>query len=119
MIFSDADLSADISQTKNMISEIRKGADICIGSRYMPRAKTNRSLTRRITSNTYVFFVKLLFNTKITDFPCGFKAFIKKALPIILKAKDNRWFWDTEMLLKSERKGLKIKQMPVHWKASC
>ena len=34
---------------------------------------------------------------------------------LLKKVKDNKWFFDSELLLLAEREGYKIKQLPVKW----
>ncbi len=116
VIFADADLSTDILHTGDLIDKIKCGSDICIGARLLPASKVRRSLTRTISSFIYTLLVRLLFNTRITDFQCGFKAFREKTcLPLISGIERTGFFWDTEFLLKAEKSGLKIFQMPVVW----
>ena len=69
-------------------------------------------------SKGYNYLVRLFFNTNIRDFQCGFKALDKKAVKgIVPKAKNNKWFFDTEILLLAEQSGkYKVKEIPVRWK---
>ena len=32
--------------------------------------------------------------------------------------KDTHWFWDTEILVKAQRRGLKVYEFPVIWRES-
>ena len=54
--------------------------------------------------------------TKFSDAQCGFKAIrrdvAKRFLP---KIKDNEWFFDTELLIKTERAVVPIHEQPVTW----
>lgn len=116
LIFSDVDLSTDLRFLPIFINSIQQGYDICIGNRNLSNSETDRSLLREISSRAYIFLVKLLFNSKITDYQCGFKAFSRRVLHVLLNAKNGGWVWDTEVLLTAEKKGFKIKQVPVEWK---
>jgi hypothetical protein len=116
LAFMDVDLSTNLSSFPKLIEAIENGADVAIGSRLLKESKVERKLTREILSRSYVFLIKLLFRTKIKDFQCGFKAFKRKTLPVLLAAKNNEFFWDTEALILAERKGLKIVEIPVKWK---
>jgi glycosyltransferase involved in cell wall biosynthesis len=115
LIFSDVDLSTDLRFLPIFINSIQQGYDICIGNRNLSNSETDRSLLREISSRAYIFLVKLLFNSKITDYQCGFKAFSRRVLNILLNAKNSGWIWDTEVLLTAEKKRFKIKQVPVEW----
>lgn len=116
LIFNDADLSAQISSLPDFVKKIEHGCDICIGCRFLASSQLERSFSRNIASRSYNLLAKLLFNTKIIDLQCGFKAFKKEVLPVILSAKNNGWAWDTEVLLLAEKRKLKICQIPIVWK---
>lgn len=115
LIFEDVDLSAGVSYILDFIKEIKGGADICIGSRLLPNSKTKRTIMRKIFSLCYNLLIRILFDTRITDFQCGLKAFRRKCLSTIMETKDNGFFFDTELMLRSEKKGLKIVQIPITW----
>ena len=52
----------------------------------------------------------------ISDYQCGFKAINSKLADQLLPfVKDNGWFFDTELLYKSQKAGLMIKEIPVIW----
>jgi hypothetical protein len=53
---------------------------------------------------------------KFTDGQCGFKAISRDAAAKILPlVKDRVWFFESEMMYIAEKKGLKIKEIPVVW----
>jgi len=114
--YLDADLSMDLKHLKDLIEAIHNGHHIAIASRLLKQSKTKRPLTRDIPSRIYNLLVRLILGSKIKDHQCGFKAFDKDAvINIIKEIKDNHWFWDTELLVLAQRKGLKIKEIPVSW----
>jgi len=115
LIFTDADLSAQMSSLPKFVEKIEHGYDICIGSRFIPSSRIERSFSRNLASRVYNLLAKILFNTKINDLQCGCKAFKKETLPILLSVKDNGWTWDTEVLLLAEKRKLKICQFPITW----
>lgn len=121
IMFMDLDLSTDLSCTSKIISEIEDGADIAIGSRYTKGAKINRKISRRIISFFYNLFVNLYFGTKIKDHECGFKAFKKEVIFDLLndlgfdKELKRGVFWDTELLIRAQKKGYKIVELPITW----
>ena len=119
--YMDIDLSTNIKDFPNLISQIEKGYDISIGSRYHPKSKVIRSFKRTFVSVGYhKFFAKIVLGAKdYTDSQCGFKAInqkvVKKLLPLV---KNRSWFFESEMLYIAQRKGFKIKEIPVTWKES-
>lgn len=117
VFYMDADLATDLSEINNVLQEIDKGYDIVTGSRLMDGSKVaGRSFLRTFFSRSYNLLLRLLFKSKIHDHQCGFKAFRKKnVLPLLDKIEDSHWFWDSELLIKAQKMGLKVSEIPVRW----
>lgn len=64
-----------------------------------------------------VFLLKFFFHMKATDAVCGFTFLRKEAAEQLLKvcSDDNGWFYTIEFLLRAERMGMVIYDMPVEW----
>jgi putative flippase GtrA len=53
---------------------------------------------------------------RFTDAQCGFKAVRADVLPELLEAvSDQSWFFDTELLIAAQRRGMRIYEVPVDW----
>lgn len=119
-VFMDMDLSTDIialPQTLNILQTNQ--VDIVIGSRYLKESKSTRSLFRLFVSKSYNFLIKFLFACKIKDMANGFKAVNQAVVSQILPlTTNNKWFFDSEMVLIASIKGLKIKEIPIKWEDS-
>jgi len=116
VVYMDVDLSTDLKHLKEIVSAIAEGYDIATGSRLMKESKAKRPLKRDVASKAYNFLVRLLLGSKIHDHQCGFKAFRKSAiLELGEMVKDTHWFWDTEVLVLAQKKGYKVKEIPVTW----
>lgn len=116
--YYDVDLATDMLCLHTLIGEIRHGADISTGSRLLPESDIRRTRGRDIASRSYNFLVRLILRSRLYDHQCGFKAFNKeKILPILPKIRSNHWFWDTELLVRGQRAGLKVTEFPVCWRA--
>ncbi len=114
--YMDIDLSTDLSAFPPLAGAIAEGYDIAIGSRLSRGAKVKRSLKREITSRAYNVIVKIIHQTRFSDAQCGFKAISRLAARDLLPlTKDNEWFFDTELLILAEKKGYRIKEIPVKW----
>ena len=116
--YMDVDLSTNLSHFPEMINGmILNGYDIGTGSRLMKGSKTKRSFKREFISRAYNILVKILFRTKFSDAQCGFKAVTKKVVNkiIIPYVKDTGWFFDSELLIISEKLGYRILDVPVEW----
>lgn len=120
--FIDADFSCDISFLIKAVEIMNERlVDIVVGSRYVKGAKTKRRLVRKIFSLVYNSAIRRLFGSTIRDHQCGLKVFRKSAvMPIIRKmGYDEKfirgWFWDAELLIRAQKAGLSIIEMPVEW----
>ncbi len=114
--FMDADLATDLKALPGLINSVKEGCDLVIGSRRHPASVVQRSLMKKIISGGYNWLVQWLLKSKIKDHPCGFKAVNRKIVEVILPlVKDNRWFFDTEILILAKRHSYKIREVPVCW----
>jgi glycosyltransferase involved in cell wall biosynthesis len=115
--FMDADLATDLSALPRLLTEIVSGADLAIGSRYLKESKVQRSTVRKIFSLGYKFLLRLIIGTRVSDAPCGFKAISEKIRQeLLVQVADNFWFFDSELVLRAEKAGYHIAEVPVSWK---
>lgn len=115
--YMDVDLSTGLSALLPLLAALASGhADIAIGSRLAPGARTVRSLKREILSRCYNVLLRRLHRIWLTDAQCGFKAartdVVRALLPYI---EDGAWFFDTELLLLAEHNGFRLIEIPVDW----
>ena len=116
--YYDVDLATDMQHLPELIGAIREGADIATGSRLMPGSDIVRTGGREIASRSYNFLVRFFLGSRIYDHQCGFKAFNKEyILPALPAIRSNHWFWDTEILVRTQRNGARIHEFPVRWRA--
>lgn len=114
--YMDVDLSTDLFAFPLLIEAIAGGSDIAIGSRLSSGSRVERSIKREISSRAYNLIIKLIHQTHFNDAQCGFKAISRKAASELLPlTRDNEWFFDTELLILAEKKGYRIKEIPVKW----
>ena len=121
-LFTDADNSTSIDQVEKMWPEFEKGYDIVIGSRDIKGAILDppQPWLRRLVGDTFNLLVQLILGLwGFWDTQCGFKGFTEKAAKDILpKCKINRFAFDPEILVIGKKMGYKIKEIPIHWKAT-
>jgi len=116
VVAMDVDLATNIKHLKELIDAIKNGYDIAVGSRLLKESKAKRSFERKLYSVIYNLLVRVFLGSKIKDHQCGFKAFKREVVIALSKeTKDNHWFWDTEILVLAQKKGYKIKEIPVEW----
>ena len=114
--YMDVDLSTKLDAFVELIHAIDEGYDIAIGSRLMSGSRVRRSLKRELLSRGYNLLIKAMFSPTFCDAQCGFKALKRDvAQELIPFVQDQAWFFDTELLLLAERKGYRIKEVPVEW----
>lgn len=121
IVYLDADLSTPICYIPKLLHTIEKH-DIAIGSKYKPGAIVIRSWFRRFVSVWVNGFVMYLFKSKVNDHCCGFKAFKREALEVLLpemgENNERSMAWDIELLVRAQIKGLNIKEFPISWRES-
>jgi glycosyltransferase involved in cell wall biosynthesis len=115
--YMDADLSTGLDAFLPLIAPLLSGhSDLAIGSRLAHGATVVRSGKREIISRAYNLLLRTVLSARFADAQCGFKAgrteVIRALLPDIA---DNAWFFDTELLICAQRRGLRIYEVPVAW----
>jgi glycosyltransferase involved in cell wall biosynthesis len=115
--YMDVDLSTGLDHLPALLSAVaHEGYDLSTGSRLMRQSQTTRSLYREVVSRVYNLLVKAMFSTRFSDAQCGFKAASRRAVETIVpKVEDQSWFFDTEFLVRAEKSGYRIKDIPVVW----
>jgi len=115
--YIDVDLATDMKYLLELIQSIRDGYDFATGSRMLPQSNVKRPFKRGFASKGFNFLTRLMLGSKLYDHQCGFKSFRRDALFALMdKIKDTHWFWDTELFVRAQRAGYKIKEFPVEWK---
>lgn len=118
--YMDIDLSTDIKYLGRTIKLFQENPKLeyVNGSRFSKESDTRgRKWYRKITSMGLVFLLKVIFHMKATDAVCGFTFLRKEAAERLVEAcgNDNGWFYTIEFLLRAERMGIEIYDMPVEW----
>jgi len=115
--YTDVDLSTDLEHLRDIVDAIAiDGFDLATGSRLLPESKTTRGVKREFISRSYNLFVKWMLKTSFSDAQCGFKAVSRRVVEhVVTDVRDDSWFFDTELLALSEKRGYRIKDIPVRW----
>ncbi len=117
LIFTDADLAADLAILSLMIDTILRGeADLVCGSRFIAGASVKRRFVREIVSRAFRLVQHLVLHLPVEDAHCGLKVISAKATAQILpKCAENGWLFDSELLAFAQKFGLRIREVPVQW----
>jgi dolichol-phosphate mannosyltransferase len=112
----DADLSHDPAVLPQLVAEIEKGADVAIGSRYVPGGKIPFwPWYRRALSKYGNLYTTFMLKTGVKDTTAGFRAY----RPDILKAIDfeacrsKGYGWQMELTYRSKVHGGRIVEIPI------
>ena len=115
--YMDVDLSTDLSALLPLVAPIISGhSDVSIGSRLAPGARAVQSSRREVLSRGYNALLHLALGVAVKDAQFGFKAMRADVARRLLPGVQNRsWFFDTELLVRAERAGLRVHELPVDW----
>jgi putative flippase GtrA len=113
----DVDLSTDLRAVLPLVAPLLSGhSDLAIGSRLAPGAHVVRGPKRELISRAYNRLLHLLLRARFSDAQCGFKALRRDAARALVgDVRDDAWFFDTELLVLAQRRGLRIHEVPVDW----
>jgi dolichyl-phosphate beta-glucosyltransferase len=118
LLFTDADLSSPIQESKKLFAAINGGADVTFGSRWLQaELQTERQpLYRQVFGRIFNLLLRIILGLKYKDTQCGFKAFTRKAAhQIFSRQMIDRWGFDPEILFLAEKFGFKVAEVPVEW----
>jgi glycosyltransferase involved in cell wall biosynthesis len=115
--YMDVDLSTDLRALLPLVSPLLSGhSEVAIGTRLGHGARITRGARREIISRAYNQLLRASLRARFTDAQCGFKAVRADVLPELLAAvEDQSWFFDTELLITAQRRGMRIHEVPVDW----
>ncbi len=118
-LFSDADLSTPIEHTADLMAAIGAGADIAIGSRVAPGAdiEVHQPFLREMAGRMFSVVQRGILGSGIKDTQCGFKMFTREAVELVFPHQRlERWAFDAELIFIALRLGLRVVEVPVHWR---
>jgi glycosyltransferase involved in cell wall biosynthesis len=117
LAYMDVDLSTDLNALLPLVAPLLSGhSDLAIGTRLTDGARVQRSLKREVISRSYNRLLRVLLRARFSDAQCGFKALrADVAADLLPLVQDQEWFFDTELLVLAQRRGLRIHEVPVDW----
>jgi glycosyltransferase involved in cell wall biosynthesis len=119
ILFTDADLSAPITEAPKLIDPIVNGeCDVTFGSRAVDRSLIgiHQSPFRENSGRIFNLFVQGLIGLPFKDTQCGFKAFRRSAAGPVFERQTIMGFgFDPEVLYIAKKRGLRLREIPVRW----
>ena len=112
----DCDFSHDPADVPRLIRAIDEGADLALGSRWVPGGGTvNWGLARRLISRGGSLYARRVLGVRVRDLTGGFKCFRRRVLETVdLAAVTTRGYgFQIEVTYRTLRKGLTVVELPI------
>lgn len=112
----DADGSHDPKYLRGMLALAEDGADLVVGSRYVPGGGTeNWGLGRKVISRGGSLYARTILGVDVRDVTAGFVCWRRGALEAIDLATitSNGYSFQIEMKYRAFKKGLRIVETPI------
>jgi putative flippase GtrA len=118
--YMDVDLSTDLHALAPLVAGLASGhSEVAIGTRLAGRGRmphVTRGARRELISRTYNHILRLALGARFSDAQCGFKALrVDVARELLPDIVDQGWFFDTELLIAAQRRGMRIHEVAVDW----
>jgi dolichol-phosphate mannosyltransferase len=119
VIEMDADFSHDPDDLPRLVRALDDGADLAIGSRYVPGGATpDWPWLRRFISRGGNFYARTMLGIPVRDATAGFRAFRRESLALIpyRTAEASGYGFQVEMAWRAHQAGLNITEVPISFK---
>lgn len=116
-LFCDIDNLGFYETLKTIIAELDHGYEIVIANRNLLKtSETGQPWYRVFIGKVGNIIIRKLLQLNSSDTQCGIKGFQREILPTLLsQSVMQRWAFDVEWLMLAEKKGYKIKEIPIDW----
>ena len=112
----DCDFSHDPKQLPRLVAACEEGADLALGSRYVPGGGTrNWGLGRRLVSRGGSLYARMILGVPVHDLTGGFKCFRRAVLEAIDldSVTANGYAFQIEMTYRAVRGGFRVVELPI------
>ena len=112
----DCDFSHDPAAVPALLGALADGADLALGSRYVPGGRVeNWSAWRRLVSLAGCRYAQLVLRAPVRDLTGGFKAFRAEALHAVdyRSARAKGYAFQVELTYRALRAGLRVTELPI------
>ena len=116
VLYTDSDLAYGTEFIRDAVKKAEEtGADFVIGSRAIhPDGYAGYTGIRKIASKMYLRFLSVAAGFSHSDSQCGFKLLRgETGRPVFACCHTDGFAFDFEVLLRAEKKGLRIEELPV------
>lgn len=112
----DSDFSHDPSDLARLLDAVRAGADLALGSRYVPGGGTaDWGLLRRFISQGGSTYARLVLGLQVKDLTGGFKCFRREVLEAIHfdSVRSQGYAFQVELTYRAVRAGFRVVEVPI------
>lgn len=115
VMYTDTDLAYGLDNMQKVVAEVMDGAPVVTGSRRLEKNGYGKyTLFRRIASAAYVKVISVYAGFRLSDSQCGLKAFRGDIARDVFKDLEMTGFsFDLEVIMRIQKKGFEIKEVPV------
>jgi dolichol-phosphate mannosyltransferase len=116
MIEMDSDLSHDPAVLPRLVAAVDAGADLAIGSRYVPGGSIpDWKFVRRFISRGGCLYARTMLGLSVHDATAGFRAYHRRAIGALDldRIRADGYGFQVEMTYLTERNGGRIAEVPI------
>lgn len=115
----DSDFSHDPADLARLLEAVRGGADLALGSRYVPGGGVvDWSLLRRLVSEGGSTYARWVLGLHVRDLTGGFKCFKREVLEVIHfdSVRSQGYAFQVELTYRATRAGFRVVEVPIVFK---
>lgn len=110
----DADLSHDPRFVPALLAAVQAGADIAVGSRYVPGGVVvGWSKYRKLVSGVGNTLARAMLSLGVRDATSGYRAYARAAADVVQLARSDGYAFQVEALHLARQRGLRIVEVPI------
>jgi dolichol-phosphate mannosyltransferase len=112
----DADFSHDPADLRRLLGAIEAGADLALGSRYVPGGGVQDwGVLRRVVSRVGCVYARVVLSLRVRDLTGGFKCFRREVLEAIEleTVRSHGYCFQIEMTQRALRRGFSVREVPI------
>jgi dolichol-phosphate mannosyltransferase len=112
----DSDFSHDPADLARLLDAVRSGADLALGSRYIPGGGvTDWGLLRRFISEGGSTYARLVLGLHVHDLTGGFKCFRREVLEAIHfdSVRSQGYAFQVELTYRAVQSGFRVVEVPI------
>ncbi|HVE68018.1 MAG TPA: polyprenol monophosphomannose synthase [Solirubrobacteraceae bacterium] len=112
----DSDFSHDPADLARLLDAVHGGADLALGSRYVPGGGvTQWKASRRAVSRGGCWYARTVLGVPIRDLTGGFKCFRREVLEAIdlPTVRSHGYAFQVELTFRALRRGFRVEEVPI------